>query len=84
MLRELNIEAYYVLVRTSDFTHLESRPSVLAFDHVLVGYRLKGKEMRYVDLTTDYFSNNVLPKNNNDQWGLLIKSNESECAHEGV
>jgi hypothetical protein len=78
MLRELNIEAYYVLVRTSDFTHLESRPSVLAFNHVLVGYRLKGKEMRYVDLTTDYFSNNVLPKNNNDQWGLLIKSNESE------
>lgn len=78
MLRELNIEAYYVLVRTSDFTHKESRPSVLAFDHVVVGYRLKGKEMRYADLTTDYFSNNVLPRFDNDQWALLIKPQESE------
>ncbi len=78
MLRELDIEAYYVLVRTSDFTQQESRPSVLAFDHVVVGYRLKGKEMKYADLTTDYFSNKVLPRFDNDQWALLIKPNESE------
>jgi hypothetical protein len=78
MLRELGIEAYYVLVRTSNFTQQESRPSVLAFDHVVVGYRLEGKEMRYVDLTTDYFSNKVLPRFDNNQWGLLIKPNESE------
>lgn len=78
MLRELDIEAYYVLVRTSDFTQQESRPSVLAFDHVVVGYRLNGKEMRYLDLTTDYFSNNVLPRFDNDQWALLIKPNESK------
>ncbi|MFK8005762.1 MAG: transglutaminase domain-containing protein [Saprospiraceae bacterium] len=78
MLREVDIEAYYTLVRTSDFTQKESRPSVLAFDHVVVGYRLKGKEMRYVDLTTDYFSNNVLPRFDNDQWALLIKPNESK------
>jgi hypothetical protein len=78
MLRELDIEAYYVLVRTSDFTQQESRPSVLAFDHVVVGYRIAGKEMQYADLTTDYFSNNVLPRFDNDQWALLIKPNESE------
>ncbi|MFK7772788.1 MAG: transglutaminase domain-containing protein [Saprospiraceae bacterium] len=78
MLRELDIEAYYTLVRTSNFTQQESRPSVLAFDHVVVGYRLEGKEMRYADLTTDYFSNNVLPRFDNDQWALLIKPNESE------
>ncbi len=78
MLRELEIEAYYVLVRTSNFTSKESRPSVLAFDHVVVGYRLTGEEMRYADLTTDYFSNNVLPRFDNDQWALLIKPNESE------
>ena len=78
MLHELDIEAYYTLVRTSDFTQRESRPSVLAFDHVVVGYRLEGKEMRYADLTTDYFSNNVLPRFDNNQWALLIKSNESE------
>jgi hypothetical protein len=78
MLQELDIEAYYVLVRTSDFTRQESRPSVLAFDHVVVGYRLAGKEMQYADLTTDYFSNNVLPRFDNDQWALLIKPKESE------
>jgi len=78
MLRELEIEAYYVLVRTSDFTQHESRPSVLAFDHVVVGYRINGKPMRYADLTTDYFSNNVLPRFDNNQWALLIKPNESE------
>jgi len=78
MLRELDIEAYYVLVRTSNFTQQESRPSVLAFDHVVVGYRLNGEDMRYVDLTTDYFSNNILPRFDNDQWALLIKPNESE------
>lgn len=78
MLRELGIEAYYVLVRTSDFTQQESRPSVLAFDHVVVGYRLEGREMRYADLTTDYFCNNVLPRFNHNQWALLIKPIESE------
>lgn len=77
MLRELGIESYYVLVRTSNYTHLESRPSVLAFDHVVVGYRVKGENMKYVDLTTDYFSNNVLPRFDNGQWALLIKPNES-------
>jgi hypothetical protein len=50
----------------------------LAFDHVVVGYRLAGKEMQYADLTTDYFSNNVLPRFDNDQWALLIKPKESE------
>lgn len=78
MLQELDIEAYYVLVRTSDFTQRKPQPSVLAFDHVVVGYRLEGEEMRYADLTTDYFSNNVLPRFDNNQWALLIKPNESK------
>ncbi|HFB99790.1 MAG TPA: DUF3857 domain-containing protein, partial [Phaeodactylibacter sp.] len=78
MLRELGIEAHYVLVRTSDYTHHEPRPSVLAFDHVVVGYRLEDKVMRYADLTTDYFSSEVLPAFDNDQWALLIQPNESK------
>lgn len=78
MLRELNIEAYYVLVRTKNYTHLEPRPSVLAFDHVVVGYILEDSVMRYVDLTTDYFSSSVLPEFDHDQWALLIKPRQNE------
>jgi hypothetical protein len=34
--------------------------------------------MRYADLTTDYFSKNVLPEFDNNQWALLIKDGESQ------
>ncbi len=78
MLRELDIEAYYVLVRTKNYTQQEPRPSVLAFDHVVVGYQLEGEKMKYADLTTDYFSINVLPEFDNNQWALLIKPNQKE------
>jgi len=78
MLRELDIEAYYVLVRTKNYTQQEPRPSVLAFDHVVVGYQLEDQKMQYADLTTDYFSIDVLPEFDNDQWALLIKPNQKE------
>ena len=78
MLRELDIEAYYVLVRTKNYTQVEPRPSVLAFDHVVVGYKLEGQKMKFADLTTDYFSIDVLPEFDNDQWALLIKPKEKK------
>lgn len=78
MLREVGIESYYVLVRTKNYTQKEIRPSVLAFDHVVVGYKIHGEKVRYLDLTTDYFPSDVLPGFNHGQWALKIRPRESE------
>ena len=76
MLEELGIPAWYVLVRTEDYTAQEPRPSILVFNHVIVGYQLADGVMRYVDLTTDYFSKNTLPKFDANQWALIVKDRE--------
>ncbi|MEM6966560.1 MAG: transglutaminase domain-containing protein [Bacteroidota bacterium] len=77
MLREVGIESFYVLVRTKNYTQKEIRPSVLAFDHVIVGYKIHGEQVKYLDLTTDYFPSDVLPGFNHGQWALKIRPREN-------
>lgn len=76
MLREINIEAYYVLVKTRNFTDLEPTPSIL-FDHVIVGYVLDGK-MQYLDLTTDFYPYYVIHEGDSDAWGLVIREGSNQ------
>jgi hypothetical protein len=77
MLRYVGIEAYYVLVKTRDFTNLEPIPSIL-FDHVITGYVLDGK-MRYMDLTTDYYPYYVVHEGDSDAWALLVKKGNNQA-----
>lgn len=79
MLRAQGIESYYTLVKTSQYNHLETVPS-LAFDHVIVCYVLNNKKY-YCDLTTNFYPLNVLPEMDNDAVGLLIKPGETETFH---
>lgn len=74
LLRQLGIEAYYVLVKTSHMSSGDVAPS-LYFDHVIVGYNLNG-EMNYLDLTTDYYPNYVLTDIDVNQIALVIKDGE--------
>lgn len=74
MLRELEIESYYVLVKTENYNSSYMLPSIY-FDHVIVGYILDDT-MYYSDLTTDYYPYNVLPEMDVDQYGLVIRKGE--------
>ncbi len=76
MLRELGIESYYVLVKTQNYHSSFMLPSIY-FDHVIVGYVLNG-EMKYADLTTDFYPLQVLPEMDTDQYGLIIRDGEKE------
>ncbi len=78
MLRKYGIEAYYVLVRSSNFTNSKPKPTILAFNHVIVGYQLDGGEMQYLDLTTDYYPYYVIPEFDNNSWALLVKEGETD------
>ena len=76
MLRELGIEAYYVLVKTSHMSSGDIVPS-LYFDHVIVGYVLDG-EMYSADLTTDFYPYYVLTDIDVNQVGLVIREGENQ------
>lgn len=76
LLQMEGIESYYCLVKTNQFFHLKTLPSLL-FDHVIAAYKLNGK-MNYVDLTTDYYPYYVLNENDVNAWGLLIKEGETQ------
>lgn len=76
MLRQLGIEAYYVLVKTSHYHHLAMVPS-LQFDHVIVGYKLNGREY-FADLTTNFYPHYVLTEIDVNAWALRIKSGEKD------
>jgi len=76
MLREVGIEAYYVLVRGGNFTNEEPMASIAAFNHVIVGYVLEDGVMRYLDMTTDYYPHYVLPQFDANSWALLVKEGE--------
>ena len=78
MLRKYGIEAYYVLVRSSNFTNSKPKPTILAFNHVIVGYVLSDGVMRYLDLTTDYYPYYVIPEFDNNSWALLVKEGETD------
>jgi hypothetical protein len=76
LLQMEGIESYYCLVKTNQFFHQKTLPS-LYFDHVIAAYKLSGK-MNFVDLTTDYYPYYVLNENDVSAWGLLIKDGETE------
>lgn len=76
LLQMEGIESYYCLVKTNQFFHQKTLPS-LYFDHVIAAYVLNGK-MNFVDLTTDYYPYYVLNENDVNAWGLLIKDGETE------
>lgn len=76
MLRELGVESYYTLVKTNYFNHQRFLPSPW-FDHVIVAAKVDG-EMKYMDLTTNFFPHYALPTGDCGAWGLLVKEGESE------
>ncbi len=78
MLRRYSIDAYYVLVRSSNFTNSKPQPTVLAFNHVIVGYVLEDGKMRYLDLTTDYYPYYVVPEFDNHSWALVVREGETD------
>lgn len=78
MLRKMGIEAYYVLVRSSNFTNSKPLPTILAFNHVIVGYILEDGKMRYLDLTTDYYPYYVIPEFDNNSWALIVREGETD------
>ncbi len=78
MLRAVGIESYYVLVRTSNYSNIEPRPTNLTFNHVIVGYVLKDGKMRYMDMTTDYYPHYVIPEFDGNAWALLVKEGEKD------
>ncbi|MFT5166211.1 MAG: Tfp pilus assembly protein PilF [Saprospiraceae bacterium] len=78
MLRKYGIEAYYVLVRSSNFTNSKPKPTIMAFNHVIVGYILEDGLMHYLDLTTDYYPYYVIPEFDNNSWALIVREGEND------
>lgn len=74
MLKGLNIECYFALVKTNSFNHQDMLPS-LSFDHVIVCAVING-EKRYYDMTTDFYPSYVLTENDLGAYALLIKDGE--------
>ncbi|MCC6279405.1 MAG: DUF3857 domain-containing protein [Saprospiraceae bacterium] len=78
LLREYDIPAWYTLVSTHSFSNKEMRPSIYAFNHAIIAYELKDKQLRFADLTTDYFPTGILPSGDSDAWGLIIREGETQ------
>ncbi len=78
LLREYDIPAWYTLVSTHSFSNKEMRPTIYAFNHAIVAYELKDKQLRFADLTTDYFPTGVLPSGDSHAWGLVIREGETQ------
>ena len=76
MLTELGVKSYYTLVKTNYFNHQKFLPSPL-FDHAIVAASVDG-QMRYMDLTTNFYPHYALPEGNCGAWALLIKEGETE------
>lgn len=78
LLREYHIPAWYTLVSTHSFSNKEMRPTIYAFNHAIIAYELKDKQLRFADLTTDYFPTGVLPSGDSHAWGLVIREGETQ------
>lgn len=75
MLRTLGIESYYTLVKTNFFNHQQYLPCHW-FDHVIVAAKVNG-EMKFMDLTTNFYPHYTLPEGDMGAWGLLVKEGET-------
>lgn len=76
MLRELDIESYYVLVKTNRYFHKYIMPCML-FDHVIVAYVIDGKTY-YADPTSNYYPYYCLNEGDADAYALVIRDGESD------
>jgi tetratricopeptide (TPR) repeat protein len=77
MLRELDIDAFYVLVKSNQYFHVKTLPSTF-FDHVITGYKLSDGQVRYLELTTDFYPWYVLNENDIQAWALKIVDGETD------
>ena len=71
LLRKIDIDAKYVLVRTTQMAHDKLLPSN-TFNHVIVGYHIEGGPMEFMDLTTDYYPYYTIHEYDSDAWALEI------------
>lgn len=78
LLHEQGIPAWYTLVSTHTFSNQEPRPTLYVFNHAIVAYQTKDGQLRFADLTTDYFPNGVLPAGDSQAWGLVIREGETQ------
>ncbi|HOY05759.1 MAG TPA: transglutaminase domain-containing protein [Saprospiraceae bacterium] len=76
LLRSYGIPAWYTLVSTHSFSNRDMRPVLYAFNHAIVAYELKDKQIRFADLTTDYFPTGILPADDSYAWALIIRPGE--------
>ncbi len=77
MLREAGIPAWHVLVSTHHFTEREPRPTLYAFNHAIAAWKSRvDGQLRFLDLTTDYFPSTTLPEMDNGGWCLLVRPGE--------
>jgi transglutaminase-like putative cysteine protease len=76
MLRQVGVESYYVLVKTNDYFHMKTLPS-LYFNHAIAGYYIDGK-LNFLDMTTDFYPYYILPTMDANAWALLIKEGQKE------
>ncbi len=73
MLRELGIEAYYVLINTRDNGKNQGTLPNIGFNHCIAAVEGADGEMEYYDLTAEHFVPGSLPPSDLDGFSLLIK-----------
>lgn len=78
LLRDQGIPAWYTLVSTHSFSNNEPRPTIYVFNHAIVAWESKDKQIHFADLTTDYFPTGVLPESDCGAWGLVIRAGENQ------
>ncbi|MBL1279147.1 MAG: DUF3857 domain-containing protein [Fluviicola sp.] len=76
MLNELDIDAYYVLVKTNSYFDMQIAPS-LYFNHVIAGVEMDGKQ-HYFDLTTNNYPYTVTNISDSYAWALKVRGEEEE------
>ncbi len=76
MLKELGIDAYYVLVKTNSYFDMEIVPSTY-FNHVIAGVDIDG-QMHYFDLTTDNYPYTVTNEGDSYAWALTIRDGDEK------
>jgi hypothetical protein len=77
LLRHHGIDAWYTLVSTHTFSNTAPRPTYYVFNHAIVAYQLSDGVLRFADPTTDFFPSGILPHEDSDAWGLVIRDGES-------
>ncbi|NNC95827.1 MAG: hypothetical protein HKN92_09720 [Chitinophagales bacterium] len=77
LLKTLDIEAHFVLVKSNQLNHQKPLPSLL-FDHVIVVYRNSSTQtFQFIDLSTDHYPYYVLNEDLNNAYALMIKEGEN-------